>query len=227
MPEFFRHLISLKAILFLVFTCFICDNIFSQEIPDEPPTMQVKQFKHSVKAGAGLPVILANEPFKETMEGVYSVLGSADFSIYSPLIVGVYYGYSMFDNAELKGNKGRRADVTKGFFSIAGASMGFEKFIDENKVISACISSGYSRIKYKRSISFTDTITNLYQTEAFNLGITTSYSLVIEETGAIGFFASYRYIDSNFKPEKVQFLARESEKKTHLLTVGILFIYGY
>lgn len=221
---------KMKQLLFFVFVnCqLLFLNCFAQDTEEIPqPPSQIKQFKHSIKAGAGLPVILSNSPFKKTMDGVYSVNGSADFSLYKPIIAGVYYGYAMFDNAELKGNKGRRPDVTKGYFSSAGASIGYEKFISENKVISISANSGYSWINYKRAVSFTDTVTNLLKTEALTMGITASYSIIIEETGGIGFFVSYRYLDNIFEPKKILFVAEESEKKTQILSIGVLFLFGF
>lgn len=227
MPHFVRSSEPVKSILFLIFMLLFSPAFLSQEPSEEPPALQIKQFKHSIKLGAGLPVIISNEPFRESMDGVYSVQGQADFSIYKPVTAGLYYGYAMFDNAELKGNKGRRADVTKGFFSTAGASLGYEKFIDENKLLSISVNSGYSWIRYKLSISFTDTVSNLHRTEAFNLGLTAGYSLIIEETGGIGFYASYKYIDTVFNPAHLGFSNALNDNKTHLLTLGILFLFGY
>lgn len=215
-----------RAVQFVFFLFSFYLN--AQETEEEVlPLSQIKQFKHSVKAGAGLPVILSNYPFRKTMDGIYSVGGSADFTIYKPVIAGVCYSYSMFDNAELKGNKGRRPDVTKGFISNAGVSIGYEKFINEDKVISVSANSGYCWINYKRAVSFTDTVTNLYRTEALNVGVTASYSIIIEETGGIGFFISYRYIDNIFDPKKVLFTYEGSRKKTQLLTLGVLFTFGF
>lgn len=226
-PNHYLFSCTVGGILRLIFL-FFPFQVNAQEEGELPPEpSQVKQFKHSVKAGAGLPVIVSNYPFRKTMDGVYSVGGSADFTVYKPVIAGVYYGYAMFDNAELKGNKGRRPDVTKGFISTAGASIGYEKFIGEDRVLSVSASSGYSWIHYKRAVSFTDTVADLYRTEALNLGITASYSIVIEETGGIGFFISYRYIDNIFEPGKVLFVYEESKKKTQLLSLGILFTFGF
>lgn len=217
----------MKKLFFLYFT-FLSLISFAQE-PEQKaePSLQIKKFKHSVKISAGLPIILSNEPFRKSMDGIYSVNGCADFSIYQPIIAGVFYNLSMFDNAEQKGNKGRRPDVTKGFIQSAGVSIGYEKFIEDNKVISITANCGYSWLNYKKSISFTDTVTNLLRTEALNFGITAAYSIVIEESGAIGFFLSYRYADSVFEPKKIDFLYDESEKKIQFMTLGIVFVLGY
>lgn len=221
---FFSSFTGVVGLIFLLFPC----QVNAQDAEELPPEQsQVKQFKHSIKAGAGLPVIISNYPFRKTMDGVYSVGASADFTVNKPVIAGIYYGYAMFDNAELKGNKGRRPDVTKGFFSTAGVSIGYQKFVREDRVISVSANSGYSWIHYKRAVSFTDTVTNLYRTEALNLGITASYSIIIEETGGIGFYASYQYIDNIFEPGKVLFVYGESKKKTQLLSLGILFTFGF
>lgn len=218
----------MKRFLFLIFF-FHWFSLPAQqpadEVPEPPP--DVKQYRHSVKLAAGLPLILFNAPFRKAMDGIYYVNGAVDFSLYKPIIAGVYYGYMMFDNADLKGNKGRRPDVTKGFFSIAGASIGYEKFIDHNKVITCSVNSGYSWIHYKRSVSFTDTVTSLLKKEALNLGITAGYKIVIEETGGIGFFISYRYLDYIFEPGKLMLIYQESRKKTHLLSLGVLFSFGF
>lgn len=161
------------------------------------------------------------------MDGVYSVNGSVAFTVFRPLIAGVNYGYAMFDNAELKGNKGRRPDVTKGFISSAGAIVGYEKIFGEDRVVSVTANSGYSWIHYKRAVAFTDTVTNLFRTEALNFGLTASYSIIIEETGGIGFYISYGFVEDVFLASRILLVAEESRKKTQLLTLGVLFTFGF
>ena len=219
----------MKPFFFFLFSFFfLLSSSFAQEPePVAEPPLQIKKFRHSVKICAGLPVILSNVPFRKSMDGIYSVNGNADFAIYQPIIAGVFYNLAMFDNAEQKGNKGRRPDVTKGFIQSAGVSIGYEKFIDDNKVISVTANSGYSWLNYKKSISFTDTVTNLLRTEALNIGFTASYNIVIEETGAVGFYISYRYVDSIFEPKKIEFTEEESDKKIQFLTLGVSFVIGY
>ena len=220
---------KMKLIICFITSLWYISTGFSQETlePVVSGHTPVKQYKHSIKAGAGLPLIISNVPFRNAMDGIYSVHCAADFRLHRPVVAGLYYNYAMFDNADLKGNKGRRTDVTKGLFSSAGISLGYEKFISENKVVSVTGNSGYGWIDYRRSVSMTDTVSNLYKTEALIFGLTAGYSIVIEETGGIGFYLSYRYVNDSFDPAKVLLIGEGSVQKTQFLTLGVIFTYGY
>lgn len=166
---------------------------FAQE--EEPTYYKVIVPQHSYSIDFGLPVVIANRPFKGIMQGFARGSAQYRFSLKNGLYTGLGVNYTYFQL-----NRFKISPQMRGGMHIANAygSLGFEKYYTERIGIDGGVRVGYSGITFH-----SDTLVNPNKTNATIVEPYVGFCLTANHKTAYKWMLSYTFLGIGFSPARV------------------------
>ncbi|MBI1836661.1 MAG: hypothetical protein HYR91_05295 [Flavobacteriia bacterium] len=191
----------------------------------ECKAQSILQPKHTFNIEVGLPVTMANRPFKWMMQGVVNSSMYYQFRLPNNLAFGAGINYSLFSINVVRVKPSIKGSLYNfgGFIKIA-----HEKFHSETFGTDFGVKIGYGQTVFKDSLLVDQYSSKMYSISSINLTPMIGFKLMADEANAFSFTFGYTFNDFNFYPARLGYTPQgytlvDFQGSTQFMTVG----FGY
>lgn len=223
MPLFFVIFTGVKGKLSILFFILSLGACFAQE--EEPTYYKVIVPKHSYTLDFGLPVTIANRPFKGIMQGFARGSAYYRFSFKSGPYIGAGINYTYFQL-----NRFKITPQMQGGMHVANVygMLGYEKYYTERVGMDAGVRFGYSAITFH-----SDTLVSPNQASATIVEPYVAFALTANHKSSYKWILSYSFLGLGFYPQRVgdyvnaDFDISENKRITRFLSFGFSYTHYF
>jgi len=205
--------------LFCVFNHFL----YCQD--DEEIVYKQIEPKHSYTITFGVPISIANKPFKSMMQGLLMFSSSYQFALKNHLYFGLGGNYTYFNV-----NRFKITPQINGGLHIPTVyfKFGYEKFQSERVGFDFGVKMGASQVIYH-----SDSLDNYLKFNSILLEPYFSFSLTADYRSAFKWTLAYSFLQLGFTPQKMgiyqnlNYPASEFSRMTRYISVGFSYTHYF